>query len=100
MASLSPSAICPISVSSGTEATPDDTTLNSLIAPLLHSIAPDSGVEQDLEAAVDQPLAVERHRVDVGLDARVGHHLLHALVARLSRRPYDPGEDDGLVVLL
>ena len=43
-----------------------------------------SGLDQNLEAAEDQALAVERHRVDVGLNTRIGHHLLHALVAGLS----------------
>ena len=43
--------------------------------------------EQAFRAATlgrDQALAVERHRVDVGLNTRIGHHLLQALVASLS----------------
>ena len=59
-----------------------------------------SGHDQNLEAAEDQALAVERHRVDVGLNTRIGHHLLHALVAGLSLRPHNPGEDNRLVFLL
>src|SRR5262245_47717629 len=59
----------------------------------------DSHLEQHVEAAVDQPLAVERHRVDVGTHAGVSHHLLHALVTHLARRPGDPREDDRLVLL-
>ena len=51
------------------------------------------------EAAVDHPLAVERHRVRVRLQPRVGHHLGHAGVARLARWPFDPGEDHRLVGL-
>src|SRR5262249_6517114 len=43
-----------------------------------------SHVEQHLEAAVDQPLAVERHRVGAGTQAWVGHRLLHALVTHLA----------------
>ncbi|MEA3128389.1 MAG: hypothetical protein QOF46_184, partial [Paraburkholderia sp.] len=46
--------------------------------PTLHS-----SLDQNLEAAEDQPLTVEGHWVDVGLNTRVGHHFFHALVAAL-----------------
>jgi hypothetical protein len=46
--------------------------------PTLHS-----SLDQNLEAAEDQPLAVEGHWVDVGLNTRVDHHFFHALVAAL-----------------
>ena len=42
-----------------------------------------SSLHNHLEAAEDQPLAVEGHWVDVGLNTRIGHHLFHALVADL-----------------
>ncbi len=56
-----------------------------------------------LEAAEDHPLAVERHRVGFRVHARIlevgGHHLGHAGVARGLVGPFDPAEDDRLVVL-
>src|SRR5690606_24012658 len=58
-----------------------------------------SGFDDLLEAAVDQALAVERHRIDVRLQAWVRHHLLHAFVAQLARWPGNPREHDGLVGL-
>src|SRR3712207_7400568 len=42
--------------------------------------------------------SIERH-VDGRLHAGVGHHLAVAFVARLPRRPDDPGEDDSLTRL-
>jgi hypothetical protein len=42
-----------------------------------------SSLDQNFEAAEDQPLAVEGHWVGVGLNTRIGHHPLHALVAGL-----------------
>ena len=42
-----------------------------------------SRLDQDLEAAIDQTFAVEWHRVDVGLNTRIGHHLFHAFVTDL-----------------
>src|SRR5262245_37931493 len=58
------------------------------------------GADQNLEPAEDQPPAVERHRIDVRLNTRIGHHLFHALVACLFGRPHDPGEHNCFVVLL
>src|SRR5262249_19156560 len=60
---------------------------------------PTSHLEQHVEAAVDQPLAVERHRVDARTQPGVSHHLLHALVTHLARRPGDPRKDDRLILL-
>ena len=51
------------------------------------------------EAAVDQPLAVERHRVRPGCIRGSSIIFFHAVVARVLGRPDDPGEDHGLVVL-
>src|SRR3546814_1641451 len=54
------------------------------------------------EAAVDQALAVEWHRVLRRVHAwiRIAHHLLHALVAGGLVGPLDPREHHRLVVLL
>ena len=52
-----------------------------------------AGVDDDLEAAEDHPLHVERH-VGRRLHARIVPHLRHAFVAHLLRRPDEPGEDD------
>ena len=38
--------------------------------------------------------------IDIGLHTGISHELLHALIADLSRRPENPGEDDRLVFLL
>src|SRR6185503_20663271 len=59
-----------------------------------------STVVDDLESAVDQALAVERHGIDIRLHARVGHHLFHPFVALLAGRPKNPGEDNGFIRLL
>src|ERR1700722_11847319 len=101
MADLSPSAICLMRTSSDSAVarSRDNKKVKVLMAPLLHSafacgqvfrrpschpstragsVASGSALEQDLEAAVDQPLAVERHRIDVGFATRIRHHLPHA----------------------
>src|SRR5215510_6708284 len=49
------------------------------------------------EAAEDHALAVERHRIDVRLHARIGHEGLHAPVTHIPRRPNDPREDHGFI---
>src|SRR5262245_54799874 len=60
---------------------------------------PGSRLHDHFKAAVDQAFAVEGHRVRVRLQTRVGHDLGHALIACLARRPDDPREDHGLVIL-
>src|SRR5579864_7620415 len=78
---------------------PGDDSQNRRTAFRGHGPATESHVDQHLESAVDQPFAVEGHRILVRLKSRIGHHLLHPFVAHLFRRPGDPREDDGLVVL-
>src|SRR5579864_578488 len=78
---------------------PGDDSQNRRTAFRRHRLATESRIDQHLESAVDQPFAVEGHRILVRLKSRIGHHLLHGLVAHLLRRPRDPREDDGLVVL-
>src|SRR3546814_10569418 len=57
--------------------------------------------DQGREAAVEQALAVERHRVlrRVHAGIRIAHHLLHARVAGGLVGPLDPREHHCLVVL-
>ncbi len=57
------------------------------------------GIHNDLEAAEDHALAVERHGVHALLEPFVRHRGGHALVARLARGPQDPREHHRLVFL-
>src|ERR1043166_251617 len=56
-------------------------------------------LEERLEAAVDQALAVERQVRHFRLEPRVGHHFCVDFVALRARLRDDPGKDDDLVVL-
>src|ERR1043166_9451941 len=56
-------------------------------------------LEERLEAAVDQALAVERQVRHFGLEPRVRHHFCVDFVALGARLGDDPGKDDDLVVL-
>src|SRR5687767_4024698 len=55
------------------------------------------------EPAIDQPLAVERHRVLLRIDPVVAlHELVHSAHCGVAGRlvgPFDPGEDNGLVLV-
>lgn len=54
-------------------------------------------VHDDVETAVDHPLAIKRHRIFVRMKALVGFQFFPAGIARLFRGPDDPGKHDGLV---
>jgi len=45
------------------------------------------------------PLALERHVLHLGLDARVGHDVRHDRVAVGTRAIDDPGEHDDLIIV-
>ena len=63
------------------------------------AVASVAGIDDHLEAAKDHPLAVERHRVGLRIEARVGHHFFLHPVARFLRRPDHPREDHCFVGL-
>src|SRR5262245_905688 len=80
-------------------ARPPSRRCDGSFAPSLLRFSMGSSFDDHLEAAEDEPLAVEGHRIDVGLETRVGHDLLHPLVTRPAGWPQHPGEHDGLVLL-
>jgi hypothetical protein len=69
--------------------------------PSVKTLTCGSDVDDDLEAAVDHPLGVERHRLRVHLvgQPRVLHHLGVDAVAMRSRPEHDPGEHHRLASL-
>src|SRR6185437_437096 len=60
---------------------------------------PVSRLYDHLESTIDEALAVEWHRVRVGLQPRVSHYLLPGFVAHLARRPRHPREHHRFVRL-